>query len=229
MTKLIGYLRFLLWVIYTFTESFILFFTPRRYYKKLTRRWSTNMLFIAKAKLNILWNIDREEVIALKNAIVVFNHLSYTDPIVLEQMFPKQLFFLAKKELYKVPLFGWAVWWYGNVRIDRQRGENVVDAQVKAIFDRGGWLFIAPEGTRSEDGKLREKFKTGAFRLAHQFNVPLIVVGLKGVWELMPKHSFWLRTGKTITGTALAILDPHKDPESLKAQAHRILSEHLGN
>lgn len=226
-----GWIRFALWVIYTVFESALILIIPEskfdRLIDRLIERWTRNLLRIAAAKLKIVWQADRAKVIRHESAIVVSNHQSYADIVVLERVFPKLLRMFTKTELYALPVFGQAMAKFGHVRIDRKAGKNDFEPAVKKLFEQKKWLYLAPEGTRSKDGILKKKFRSGAFWLAHKFNVPIIVVGLKGSRDVLPKGSLWISPHKSITATVLDVLDPTQDPDTLKAQAYQILSRHL--
>ncbi len=121
--------------------------------------------------------------------VLVANHQSTADIWAL-YLIGHQFRWLSKDTMFRVPLVGLAMRWAGYVSI--KRGNK--SSQYQAIEDSRAWLrrgvsmCFFPEGTRSEDGSIRE-FKTGAFRLAQEEQVPILPVVLSGTRELIVKNS----------------------------------------
>lgn len=138
--------------------------------------------------------------------VVVTNHLSNFDiPLVLKSV-PGPVRFLAKKELFKIPLFGPAMAKVGVVKIDRTAGMSVHDAifsAASASLSRGYWLLVYAEGTRSEDGEMAP-FKKGAARIAIDNELPILPVVLQGTHEVNPPGSVLIFPGKA----QISILEP---------------------
>ncbi len=138
--------------------------------------------------------------------VVVTNHLSNFDiPLVLLAV-PGRVRFLAKKELFKIPLFGPAMAQVGVVKIDRKAGMSVHDAIFEAAadsLDRGYWLLVFAEGTRSSDGEMAP-FKKGAFHIAIENDVPILPVVLEGTHEVNPPGSMLIYPGTA----KVSILEP---------------------
>jgi 1-acyl-sn-glycerol-3-phosphate acyltransferase len=112
---------------------------------------------------------------------------------------PRRIRMIAKKQLARIPLFGWGMWAGRFIFIDRQNGvaaRRSIDEAGRRIHD-GESVLIFPEGTRTRDGTLGP-FKKGGFHLAVKAGVPIVPVALRGTRELMPRGSFLLRSG-TIT------------------------------
>src|SRR4030065_544341 len=93
--------------------------------------------------------------------------------------------FLAKKELYKIPLFGSTLRAVGMVETDRQAGAAAhedINRQVARVITMGRSLLIYPEGTRSRDAELHD-FKKGPFRIAIENGMPVLPGG-----SVCPNH-----------------------------------------
>ena len=103
--------------------------------------------------------------IKIENYIIISNHQSAMDVILTFALFPMPISFFTKKELFYIPLFGWAMYLAGMVKVDRQNKEKskkcVEDAIVKYHNTMLSFL-IYPEGTRTSYEKLNE-FKKGGF------------------------------------------------------------------
>ncbi len=173
----------------------------------------------------------RGEVIGVENlpsgtCVFACNHQSNFDAPYIFSRLPKHIRFVAKKELYRIPLFGAAVKAMGNIRVERTGGSEVdhqaVAAAVEQVRTRTSILFFA-EGTRSTDGQLRP-FKKGAAILAIDAQVPLVPLAVAGAHEITPKGGLWvhsgrplvLSVGKPIPTTGLS----RSDRDSLTRQAH---------
>jgi 1-acyl-sn-glycerol-3-phosphate acyltransferase len=127
------------------------------------------------------------------------NHASSLDIWAVFVAIPRHIRLIAKKQLARIPFFGWVMWAGRFIFIDRQ---NAVAARrsIEAAGQRirsGDSVLIFPEGTRTRDGSLGP-FKKGGFHLALKAGVPIVPVALRGTRALMPRGSYLLRSG-TIT------------------------------
>lgn len=125
------------------------------------------------------------------------NHASNLDPPILVTHLPGNLAFLAKKELFAVPVLGWVLKAGGLVPVER--GNRAVAqaqmAQAAEAVRRGRPFLVFPEGTRSLDGSLLE-FKKGPFYLAEAAAVPVVPIVLEGTARCMPKGQWRIRPGR---------------------------------
>ena len=114
-------------------------------------------------------------------------------PLVLAAL-PREVRFLAKRELGRIPLFGYAMAKAGNLFIDREDPREAVTLvrEATARMDRGQMVVIFPEGTRSRDGTIGE-FKPGAFYLARKTGAPLLPVLIDGGHKALPRGSLLFR------------------------------------
>lgn len=172
----------------------------------------------------------RQDVGGLENlpsgtCVLVCNHQSNFDAPFVFLHLPKHIRFVAKQELYRIPIFGTAVKAMGNIPVERRGTEGDhrrIAAAIEQVRTRTSILFFA-EGTRSTDGKLRP-FKKGAAVLAIDAQVPLVPVAVAGAHEITPKGGLWvhsgrplvLRVGKPIPTTGLG----REDRDTLTRQAH---------
>jgi 1-acyl-sn-glycerol-3-phosphate acyltransferase len=134
---------------------------------------------------------------AERAGILVANHESWFDVLVLAAHLPVSYCFVGKKELVSIPVFGPAWRACGNIPIDRHDRDAAIEALDRAgarLRQDGGVVILFPEGTRSPDGDLLP-FKKGPFMLALKLGVPVIPVGLSGSRRVMPKGSWRIRPG----------------------------------
>jgi len=172
----------------------------------------------------------REDVAGLENlpagtCVLVCNHQSNFDAPFIFLRLPKHIRFVAKQELFRIPIFGAAVKAMGNIRVERTGTEGDrqrLEAAIEQVRIRISILFFA-EGTRSIDGKLRP-FKKGAAVLAIDAQVPVVPVAVAGAHEITPKGGLWVRSGRPLVlrvGKPIATAGLTRDDrDSLTDQAH---------
>jgi 1-acyl-sn-glycerol-3-phosphate acyltransferase len=164
-------------------------------YEYVTKLYSWGILLISGVKVKVtgLENIQGEGPF-----IFVSNHISQFDISALQYTIPVKTGFVFKKELAKIPLFGWQLLVGPHIVIDRSNAESALKSIHKARYKmktKAVSMILFPEGTRSRDGEL-QKFKRGAFHLASQVSYPIIPVTIKDSDKLLPKGSL-----KIIKGT----------------------------
>lgn len=138
--------------------------------------WAPGILWICGIRLQIAGG---QGLSPLKSYVFVANHQSYLDIPVLFRAVPVNLYFVAKKELKKIPFLGWYMMATGMIFIDRKNRARSIDSLKRAakLIARGKSVIMFPEGTRSRDGFLAA-FKKGPFMLASQANVNVVPLGI---------------------------------------------------
>lgn len=136
--------------------------------------------------------------------VVVSNHQSMLDIFVLARL-PREMKWVAKAELFRIPWIGWMFRLSGDIPVDRAETRSGREAMARArrYLDGGMHVMLFPEGTRSRDGALLP-FKQGAFKLAIEAGAPLLPVAIHGAAEGMPKGSPWVRPARV----RVRILEP---------------------
>ena len=129
--------------------------------------------------------------------IIMSNHQGSYDIFALLSHLPFQFKWLAKKELFSVPFFGWVMAAAGYVSVDREGTRETVEAMNEAArkIREGMSLLIFPEGSRSPDGSI-QPFKKGGFTLAIKSKVPIIPISIIGSREIMPKGKLTVTSGE---------------------------------
>lgn len=157
------------------------------------RLWSRAMLAVVGARVTYQ---GLEHIPLGRPCIFMANHQSIVDIWALIRILPLSTRFVAKQELFRIPVFGWVLATAGFVSIDRSnRMEAIRSLELAAKRIRSGLsLVMFPEGTRTRDGRLRP-FKKGAFHLALRAGVPVVPVAITGSFEIMPPGTLSVRPG----------------------------------
>ncbi|MGH8925931.1 MAG: lysophospholipid acyltransferase family protein [Acidimicrobiia bacterium] len=187
---------------------------------QLARIWSRVWLLASGTSLVVE---GREHVDRTRSHVVIANHLSVLDIMVCFLAVPLPIRFLAKKELFSVPVLAPAMRAIGIVEVDREARSAIhekVNRQAQELVASGRSLIIYPEGTRSRDGSLRP-FKKGAFTMAVAGSIPLLPVTIVGTYEAWPAGKPWV-----FGGDVKAVIHPPIETAGLeKAQTTRLASE----
>jgi 1-acyl-sn-glycerol-3-phosphate acyltransferase len=165
---------------------------PDGIYDKIPRWWSWWMLKAAGVKVRVHgW----ENIASGEPHVFAANHVSWFDVPALAWVLPRYKF-VAKAELFKVPVFGGGIRAAGMIEIQRDNRKAAFGAyEVAAASIRSGnSVVVFPEGTRGYDYPLRP-FKKGPFVLAIAAGVPLVPVILHGTIEVLKRDSFWVHPG----------------------------------
>lgn len=192
--SLLVYLLFVPWTLFVIATGVPLSFFSPNYLHSYARFWARISLRLAGVQLSV----HGQEHLPRQGAVIFMpNHQSNLDILALFAGLPVQFRWLAKKELFSIPLFGFAMRRTDYIPVDRSdRRAAIASMNLAAQKIAGGTsIVLFPEGTRSADGSLLP-FKKGGFMLALQAQVPIIPVALQGSHEAMPKHSRLIRPGK---------------------------------
>jgi 1-acyl-sn-glycerol-3-phosphate acyltransferase len=154
------------------------------------------------SRLTPLWKFSVEGAppsdIHSRPYVVVSNHESTADPFLLAHL-PWDMRWVAKEELFKMPVIGWLMRFGGDISLRRGKGESVRAMLQECLQTlRGGQsIMLFPEGTRSPDGKLLP-FKDGAFQLAIEAQVPVLPIAVRGTRDCRPKGSKWFGKARAV-------------------------------
>ncbi|HET9768286.1 MAG TPA: lysophospholipid acyltransferase family protein [Thermoanaerobaculia bacterium] len=166
-----------------------------RFFFVLARWWSRLLLLSSGVR------VRSEQLVPFSpDQVYVFlsNHQSLFDIPVLLATMPVPARFLAKRELFRIPVFGWALQIGGFIPVERggkSAGESFRAAAGRVR--RGGSVLLFPEETRSTDGNLLP-FKRGGFLLAQKAALPLVPVGIRGTLDARPRHSYRIHPGRVL-------------------------------
>ena len=192
------------------------------------RYWSRSILFISRVKVTVrgLHHIDPGTPY-----LYMANHQSMFDIFTLLACLPVQFRWLAKKELFHIPIFGYSMARAGYISIDRSNRKSAHKSLQEAAqkIARGVSVVIFPEGTRSEDGRI-QPFKPGGFYLAVNARRPIVPVVICGTRHVMPKSSLRIRPGRILVSINRPVDTAAYDNKTKKAlmeSVHAIMTEDL--
>lgn len=175
----------------------VLLVTPINYKGRLSdyivKRWARLLLMISFIKIK---RVGVENIPPGKSYIYISNHSSMLDILIGLAGIPSDVRFVSKKQLFQIPIFGWAMTMAGYISIDRDRSIKAmrsIEEAARKIRD-GISVILFAEGTRSKDGTI-QPFKRGPFMLASKTLVPIIPVTINGASKILPKKSLRLQGG----------------------------------
>jgi 1-acyl-sn-glycerol-3-phosphate acyltransferase len=152
------------------------------------KRWARFLLFLSgsKFKLHGVENVPKSGGI-----IFACNHQGAFDVLIALAFMPRAFRFVAKKELFDIPLFGWYMSVAGYVPIDREISASAHKTMggVSDVLTKGDAVLIYPEGTRSKTGELGV-FKRGSMMAAFASGADVVPVGISGSGKMMPKGTY---------------------------------------
>lgn len=162
-------------------------------------RWAERVVHNARIELEVrgLEHYPRDRTL-----VVMSNHQSFYDIPVLYSVLGGNLRMVAKKELFRVPIFSRAMREAGFIEIDRGNRERAMRsiAKAKETLASGVNVWIAPEGTRSQTGALAP-FKKGGFYLAFESKLPVLPVAVDGTRHVLTAHGFRSEPGARVVVT----------------------------
>ncbi len=210
------------WVFHTLSlvpvvgSLLILFWLPVNMRYTIASSWAKINIRFLRWFCDLDYQIKGKDNIPEEASLVLSNHQSTWETLAFQDFLPNQLWVL-KKELLRVPVFGWGLALTSPIAIDRSAGKKAVEQiieQGNIKLKQGRWVIMFPEGTRMAPGA-NSKYKMGGFIFASRISHPVVPVA-HNAGEFWPKHSFIKYPG-TIT---VSIGEPFNangmDPEAVK-------------
>ena len=175
----------------------VAFIPPRGAWSFLVARlWSRGLL--AAAAVRVRAEVD-PAIDPAGRYVFLANHQSLFDiPLILGTS-PGQLRMVAKRSLFKVPIFGWAIAAAGYIPVDRadRSSARQTFSGAAAHLRAGTSILLFPEGTRSFTDELLP-FERGGFLLALKSGLPIVPVGVSGTRAIQPRRSVVIRPGTAV-------------------------------
>ena len=182
--------------------------------------WARIVLWFAGLVCGVRYRVVGAEHLPTEPCIVLCKHQSAWETLALQLILPPQVWVL-KKELLRVPFFGWGLAMLSPIAIDRSAGRQAMKQMVtqgKQRLAMGFWIVMYPEGTRVPPGE-RGQYHIGGAWLATQTGAKVVPIA-HNAGTLWPKNAFLKRPG-TITVT----IGEQIDPTGMKAEALRVQVE----
>lgn len=187
-------------------------FSPHTRYRVITT-WSRWMVVLAGLLCGVRYRVEGAEHLPATPAIVLAKHQSAWETLALQVLLPPQVWVL-KRELLRIPFFGWGLAMMNPIAIDRSAGRKALKQMLEQGRDRlarGFWIVMFPEGTRIAPGQRGQYFVGGAW-LATQTGAPVVPVA-HNAGTIWPKGAFLKRPG-----TIVVSFGPVIDPAGRKAE-----------
>lgn len=195
----------------------------------IERQWGRLLLFVGGVKLEIQ---GIEKIDPSRSYIIMANHQSYFDIFIL-LFSPVLIHWMAKKELFSLPIFGMILKWIGAIEVDRENKSKAYLSIKQAVekIRKGSTVLIFPEGTRSSSGELLP-FNKGGFSLAILSGAPILPITIQGSRKIMPKGSFRVFPGLAKVSIHTPVETENlslKDREGLQEKIKEIFQKDLYN
>ncbi len=172
-------------------------YTKIKYY--IAQSWVKPWMWAARAKTTLTKVVEYNKNVPY---VVISNHLSNIDNMILFKYLKINWVFMAKKEVYQLPFFKTAIKAFNFIKVDRNNpnDKESINAQAKKLFNNGWSLMVYPQGTRVPKDDFKD-FKSGAFHIALENKVPILPVVIAGTGDIWPRGRKFLSSGKAMIKT----------------------------
>jgi len=185
-----------------------------------------NMVFL-RWFCDLSYDIKGKENIPNEASLVISNHQSTWETMSFQHFLPNQLW-VMKKELFRIPIFGWGLALMSPIAIDRSAGKKAIEQiveQGREKLKQGRWVVVFPEGTRISPG-VKSKYKRGAFVFASRISHPVLPIA-HNAGEFWPKHSFIKYPGKITVSIGAPFVAEGMDPDDIRQQVESWIRQEL--
>lgn len=197
----------------------LLFWLPTPVLRRLSMAWVVAACWLIEHLLGIRYRVQGTENIPARPAVILCKHQSAWETIFLQRIFPLPSF-VYKREIHRLPFFGWAIALMPFVAIDRNAGKealNQVASRGRRRLEEGYPVVVFPEGTRVPPGE-KKRYKIGGAYLAAKSGAPVVPVALNS-GEFWRRQAFLKRPG-TVTVSIGPVIDPAGlSPEDINRRA----------
>jgi len=165
---------------------------------------------------------------AISPAILLVKHQSTLETFLLPTLMPHPLAYVFKKELLRVPFFGWAMGRLDMIHIDRNQRTQAfgkVVAQGRKLLAQGIWIIMFPEGTRTNRGA-KGVYKSGGTRLAIETGAPVIPIAVTSA-KCWPRKAFIKMPGVVEVSIGPMIPSAGRKPEEMMREVERWIEDEM--
>ena len=143
-----------------------------------------------RVKCSGLENVDHT-----KGGLLLINHQSFLDPVLVALWLTRPVSYLARDSLFKIPILSWLLRHTYVIPISREAARGGSIRLALARLEQGYLIGIFPEGTRSSSTDVRA-FRPGFLAMVRRTNQPVYPVGIAGSGKVMPRGAWFIRPGK---------------------------------
>ena len=204
-------------VLFSFLDS------TRRMLHRVTSWWGQALLYVGRITVQVE---GMEHLVPGRTYVYAANHRSNFDIFLLLAFLPGPFAFIAKKSLFRIPIFGQALHRMGCVPVDRANVQQAIRSlnRAAAVVKEGHSIAIFPEGTRTTTPKLIP-FKKGVFIMAQRSGQPVVPVSINGTRFIQPRGTIRVRPGPVKIVINPPILpQKYRRKEELMAAVHESMA-----
>jgi len=213
-------------MVITVTITIILMYTFKSKNRTFRRVWASLQMKLLGIKLDVVGEIDSSA------DMLVMNHQSILDIMIFEYLHPRNIAWVAKKEIADIPWFGHILKAPDMIIIERESKSSLVKLlkESKEKLEQGRPIAIFPEGTRSDGNKIR-KFKAGAKMIANKYKMKVQPVVLIGTRDILDSQNLRQNSG-VVKVIYLPVVEAKKGEdwyEKLESDMSEILEKELSS
>lgn len=201
---------------------------PLHWRYRLTMGWPRLAVWGARVIVGIRWQIKGAENFPNGPAVVLSKHQSAWETLFLPAYLPRQACFVYKRELHRVPFFGWGLALLKMIPINRAKGRDAFEQVIKLgkqRLDEGRWPVLFPEGTRMAPGQ-SGRYKAGGALLATRAGVGVIPIALNA-GECWPRNAFIKRPGVITVSVGPLINSQGLDADALNKKVQEWIESEM--
>ena len=197
----------------------LIFWAPPMTRHRLITTWVPIMMWVIRHVLGIRYRVIGRENLPATASVVLSKHQSAWETIALQQILPP-LCYVLKRELLRVPFFGWGLASIPGIAIDRAAGKDAMSQVVeqgRARLKEGLWVVVFPEGTRVAPGTTR-RYKPGGANLAKRAGEPVVPIA-HNAGEFWKRNAFIKRPGEIVVSIGPMITIKGEKAEAVNERA----------
>jgi len=186
---------------------------------RIISSWTTLAMWMTRHVLGIRYRVIGRENLPDRPSVILSKHQSAWETLAFQRIFPP-ISFVLKRELLRIPFFGWGLAQMPFIAIDRGAGKDAlaqVVEQGRARLEDGFWVVVFPEGTRVAPGK-SARYKIGGAWLATHVGCDVVPVA-HNAGEFWPKNAWVKRPGEIIVSIGPPIRTEGRTPDEVNAEA----------
>lgn len=214
-------------IVYGFLVGTLAWLLPFRWRHVPVRQWATINLHALRWLCGLHWRVEGRENLPSYPVVIFAKHQSTWETIALALLLPPQVW-VVKRELLKVPFFGWGLAALWPIAIDRSAGRAAVEQmlqQGRRRLRQGQCVMIFPEGTRVRPGTT-ERYRMGGAILATETGTPVLPIA-HNAGEFWPRHSFIKWPGEVVVSIRPPIESAGKTPEQLNDEVREVIETEM--